>query len=284
MKVYPFKIPKPSNERLIVQVDKDAVFYDKLHQHEEIQLSFIVKGSGNLIVGNGIHAYKAGDFFILGSNLPHLFRSANSDGDSHMISVFFSEDSLGVHFFEIPDLQSVKSLLVVSQGGLSLKTHKEEVSSLMQRIGNAHKLERVITFLQLLQVLSLAETNILSGFVYPKAISANEGRRLQVVYDYVVHNFHEDLQLKAVAALAFMTPNAFCRFFKQRTNKTFFEFLLDVRIAHACGLLTQNRKMGIAAIAHASGFNSISNFNRIFKKIKNCTPTEYRKAQPLLTF
>lgn len=278
LKVYPFKIPKPSDERLIVQIDNEKVFYDKLHQHEEIQLSYIVKGNGNLIVGNSIHAYKPGDFFMVGSNLPHLFKSKRSVNGSHMVSVFFTKDTLGSHFFEIPDLQPLKSLLKLSQGGLSLQSNKKEAAILMQRIKAENKLERVITFLQLLRILSQAETKTMSRFVYPKTISANEGRRLQIVYNHVMEHFHEDLQLKAVAQLAFMTPNAFCRFFKLRTNKTFFEFLLDVRIAHSCQELQKNRKMGIALIAHSSGFNSISNFNRTFKKIKNCTPSEYRES------
>lgn len=90
MKIFPFKIPKQLNQNLVVQVDQGESFYNKLHQHEEIQIAYIVKGQGKLIIADSIHPYKPGDIFVIGGNSPHLFKSMElNEGSSHMISVFF---------------------------------------------------------------------------------------------------------------------------------------------------------------------------------------------------
>jgi len=90
-----------------------------------------------------------------------------------------------------------------------------------------------------------------------------------------MENFAQKIELHTVADLVHMTPNAFCRFFKHRTNKTFFKFLIEVRIEHACQLLIQNKDLSILEAANVSGFNSISNFNQRFKEIKGSSPTKY---------
>ena len=95
MKVFPFKISKPKDVVLIYQEDVGKNFYNKLHQHEEIQLSYILKGQGTLIVGNTINTYKQGDTIVIGGNLPHVFKSDTSTGKtSKMFSLFFTKDSL----------------------------------------------------------------------------------------------------------------------------------------------------------------------------------------------
>ena len=93
-----------------------------------------------------------------------------------------------------------------------------------------------------------------------------------------MQDFAEDVSLAEVSALANMTPNAFCRYFKQRTNKTFFRFLTEIRINNAAQLLQANKDLSIAEAAYQSGFKNLSNFNRKFKEIKSLTPSEYRKS------
>ena len=72
-----------------------------------------------------------------------------------------------------------------------------------------------------------------------------------------------------------MTPNAFCRYFKQRTNKTYFTFLNEIRIERACKLL-RDKECLITEVAEKSGFKYISNFNRKFKEIVGKSPSDYR--------
>ena len=274
MKVLPFKIPKPLNQNLIVQVDESKMFYNQLHQHEELQLSLILKGQGKLIIGDSIHHFKAHDFFVIGSNCPHLFQSKKTDKDVKMISLFFTRDSFGADFFNLPDIEGIHWFFDIANDGFRLLSDKEAVHDLLIKFPEQDKLTRFINLLILIKKLCKAEREVLTSFVYPKKIGNRDGQRLQVIFDFVINNFQQEISLETVANLAFMTPNAFCRFFKNRTHKTFFQFLIELRLEHACQLLN-DKALPISEIAEKSGFNSISNFNRQFKTQKGISPSQY---------
>jgi len=276
MKVYPFKIPKPVDEHLIVQIDKEPMFYNRLHQHEEIQISHIINGTGKLLVGDSIHQFSKGDIYIIGSNLPHIFKSIPDDFDAHMVTVFFTENTFGADFFNLPYLKELQPFFNNSNSGFKVISNKKEISKTLLKLSSQEKLNRFVSFLELLEHLSKVEIEPLSKFIYSKTLSSNEGERLQVIFDFVFKNFHKPITLEEIAKMAFMTPNAFCRFFKQRTNKTFFQFLIELRVEHACQLLNAKKELNINLISDLSGFNSISNFNKKFKKIKGITPTQYQ--------
>tara|TARA_R110002050_G_scaffold60485_4_gene134130 strand:+ start:11729 stop:12040 length:312 start_codon:yes stop_codon:yes gene_type:complete len=100
---------------------------------------------------------------------------------------------------------------------------------------------------------------------------------MQDIFDYTMTHFHKDISLETISDVATMTKNAFCKYFKKRTNKTYFRFLNELRIEHATKLLTDETDLAIADIAYKSGFKNISNFNRQFKILKNISPNQYRK-------
>ena len=109
MKVLPFKIPKPKNEALVYQIDNEWVFYDQLHQHAEIQISFIERGTGTLLVGDTINEYLNNDIVVIGGFLPHVFRSdSDSPEISTMHTLFFDYNSFGEIFFKLPDMTETK--------------------------------------------------------------------------------------------------------------------------------------------------------------------------------
>lgn len=275
MKVLPFKILKPINQNLIVQVDEAEMFYNQLHAHEEIQLSLISKGHGKLIAGDSIHNFKEGDFFVIGSNCPHLFQNEKTHTHVKMISLFFTRDSFGSDFFNLADLQSIRSFFEIANDGFRLLSDKDFVNGLMINFPKQDKLTRFINLLMLIKILCKAEREILTRFVYPKKIGNRDGQRLQAIFEFVLNNYQSEISLETVANLAYMTPNAFCRFFKNRTHKTFFQFLIELRLEHACQLLT-GTELPIAEISEKSGFNSISNFNRQFKSHKGIAPSQYK--------
>ncbi len=277
MKVRPFQILKPLDENLIVQVDKSQGFYNHLHQHSEIQLSLIVHGNGKLLIGDSIHPLNDGDFFAIGSNSPHLFKTDKVAEQVHMISLFFTENTFGEDFFRLSDLKEIKPFFEIVTDGFRPLSNQKEIAQLMHQFPTAPKLKRILLFLQLLKLCCEVEKNPLTNFLYPKQTGLLAGERLQVVFDYVLHNFQNEIKLDTIAALVHMTPNAFCRFFKQRTNKTLFQFLIELRIEHASQLLQQQKDLSIAAIAELSGFNSISNFNRKFLGTKGVKPSQYAK-------
>ena len=278
MKVYPFKIPKPVDEHLIVQIDKEPIFYNRLHQHEEIQISHIINGNGKLLVGDSVHQFSAGDTYVIGSNLPHIFKSIPLEKDAHMVTVFFTDKSFGSDFFMLPYFKDLKQFFLNATTGFKVITNKEIIAQQLIELQSQNRLKRFISFLELLENLSQISTEPLSSFIYSKTLSVNEGERLQEIFDFVLKNFQQSISLDEISKMAFMTPNSFCKFFKQRTNKTFFQFLIELRIEHACQLLSSKKELNINLVSDMSGFNSISNFNKKFKKLKGITPTQYQQS------
>ncbi|MDT0607350.1 AraC family transcriptional regulator [Croceitalea rosinachiae] len=278
MRVYPFTIPKMPEENIIVQEDKSQTFFDRLHQHEEIQISHIIRGQGKLIVGNNISGYTSGDTFAIGSNVPHLFQSAPSNTSSHMVSLFFLPQAFGNNFFRLPEMQELNSFFEDVKFGLSIKNRPHNLFEHFNNLKTANRFLLFTSLLDILRIISLEETALLSGKPYSKSISNNQGKRLQLIFDYVIKNFDQKIALETIAGVAHLTTNAFCRFFKQRTNKSFFTFLAEVRIAHACQLLLENNDLSMTEVADCSGFNSISNFNKQFKSIKGISPSGYQKS------
>lgn len=275
MKVYPFELPKPKNENLIVQEDFSNSFYNKLHRHEEVQLTYILKGSGKLIVWDAVHSYGPGDIFVLDENCPHVFQEVENGMESHKISLFFNKRTFGADFFGMAQLEQISAFFSLLNEGFKISKQKRSIDRIFKKMLTADKFLRFILFLKLIKKLCRTEKIGLTNYVKPREISNTEGQRMQVVLDYVLNNFMCDITLEKVAELACMTPHAFCRFFKQRTNKTFFSFLIEIRIEHACHLLKRDKDISVAIASAKSGFKSISNFNRKFKKFKGMTPSNY---------
>jgi AraC-like DNA-binding protein len=278
MKVYPFKIPKPELDALIFQEDMDSAFYDQLHEHEEIQISIIIEGQGTLIVGDTVHDYKKDDVLIIGSRLPHVFKSdLISQNSSHMLTLFFTKNSFGSQFFALEELKELRSFFKRSKQGFKLLSHKKQTKDHFLKLKNASKLTRFILLLELLQLTTKANFKSLSSFIYDKKYTDNEGYRMRSVFEYTMNHFKTDISLDAISEVANMTKNAFCKYFKKRTNKTYVQFLNELRVEHASKLLLNHFDLTIIEIAEISGFNNISNFNRTFKSIKSMNPSSFRK-------
>lgn len=277
MKILPFKIPKPKNEALVYQIDREQVFYDQLHQHGEIQISYVEKGAGSLIVGDSINEYKAGDILVIGSFIPHVFRSdTRIKEESLMHTLFFDQDSFGKDFFRLTDLSSIQNFFDKSEFGMLIHSRKRNIIPLFHALSDQNKVEQIASLLMIINQINKSKTTPLSSFVYRKSYTDDEGKRMSKVYDYVMEHYQDPITLDEIAEKANMSKNAFCRYFKKRTNKTFFQFLIEIRIENACKLIIKNPELAIAVIAEQCGFNNIANFNRKFKAFKHCTPTQYR--------
>jgi AraC-like DNA-binding protein len=276
LKVLPFVIPKPERGGLIYQVDKVNLFYDKLHQHEEIQLSFIVEGNGTLVVGDTINNFTKGEVLVIGSNIPHVFKSDKSSRESHMLTLFFTEHSFGESFFNLEELKDVQPFFERSKYGFKPQSHIEEMKNLFRKLEKASKLNRFIILLQLLNCLVKSDYTSLSSFVYDKKYSSVEGDRMRNIFEFTLNNYADDITLDQISRVANMTKNAFCKYFKKRTNKTYIQFLNEFRIEAATKMLLEANDYFIAEVAYKCGFRNISNFNRIFKEIKSVTPSQYR--------
>ena len=209
MKELPFKLPKSENETLIYQEDKGVYFYDKLHQHLEIQISFIVKGEGTLIIGDTVNEYKVNDIIIIGSNLPHVFKSdINSSERSNMMSLFFRKDSFGTDFFNLNNFESLIPLFKKSENGFKVISNKKQLKQLFLKLDNALKIDQFILFFNILNLINNSKTKLLSSFIYPKNYSNNEGKRMSDVFEYSMNKFSENISLHEISEVANMTSNA----------------------------------------------------------------------------
>jgi|TARA_R110002110_G_scaffold92680_3_gene241874 AraC-like DNA-binding protein/quercetin dioxygenase-like cupin family protein len=278
MKVLPFTIPKPKRDSLILQENFEPEFYGLLHQHEEFQISYIIAGAGTLIVGDSIHNYEEGDVFIFDENLPHVFKSDSSKIDfSHMKTIFFTKAAFGRDFFEIEELKPLLSFFKKAENGFKVLSNKRSAHKIFENLFITSKLDRFILFFQLLKVLKQSKIEPLSSFISDKKYSDNEGRRMSAVLEFTMNHFQKEITLDTISQEAAMTKNAFCKYFKKRTNKTYMTFLNELRIEEASKLLQVQKDLSITEIAEACGFQNISNFNRKFRRIKGKTPRDFRK-------
>ena len=194
-----------------------------------------------------------------------------------MVSLFFTQSSYGEDFFSLPEFEHFQNFFNNIVLGYKVLSNKEELSFLLSNIESQSKYQQFISFLEIINLISTGEKRELSSLINLKKYAGDEGKRMSDIFQYTMNNYHKEISLDQVSDIANMTPNAFCRYFKQRTNKTFVNFLIDIRIGSACKLLTKNNDLNITEISYKSGFNNLANFNRKFKAIKGVTPSDYRK-------
>lgn len=280
MKVLPFKIPKPKNEALVYQEDQGRIFYDQLHQHSEIQISLIIKGRGSFIVGDTINEFQENNILVLGANVPHVFKSdPNKTQESIMFSLFFTQTSFGNVFFELSDMADIRDFFKDSEYGMKVLTNKKKIIKHFHKLNQQNKIERIASLLKIISLISEAQTSPLSSFVYKKKYTDDEGKRMNNVFKYAMERYYEPITLDEIADKANMSKNSFCRYFKKRTNKTFFQFLIEIRIENACKIIYEHPDISISSISEQCGFKNIANFNRKFKEIKGVTPRQYRSKR-----
>lgn len=281
MKVVPFQIPKNTEEAFRVQVDDLPHLYNHLHQHPEIQLTLIKESNGTLVAGDYVGPFHAGDVFVIGGNQPHVFRNDEKffkkRSKAVAITIFFDETTFGENFWLLEEMKSLQQFLKNSSGGFRITGRKKKsLAEKLISIVDAKGIDRLIIFLEILKLLtSRKEMHSLATPVIQRNIKSYDGSRLNKVIEFTFKEFQRPITLKEVAGLANLTPEAFCKYFKTRTRKTYINFLNEIRVNHACRLLTEDKS--ISAICYDCGFMNLSNFNRIFKKIKHVSPGEWRK-------
>ncbi|MFH5833307.1 AraC family transcriptional regulator [Halalkalibaculum sp. DA384] len=279
-----FKLPKTVKEGFFIQYDELTHFYDQLHHHPELQLIYIIEGTGDLFIGDSISPFNDGSLFLIGANQNHLFKSdpsyfdVENAGKSRSISIFFSDESLGNTFFEINELSTIQGLIKRADRGIQfLPGISTKIGARMIRTRGQSGFTKFIRILKILQ--RLAES---TNFKYLADISSTnppseeDSRRVNSVINYILKHYKEDIKLETIADIAHYSKAAFCKFFKKRTRKTFCEFLNEVRISQACKQLKKTDK-NISRVGYECGYNNISHFNRQFKKFTGLTPREYIK-------
>ena len=283
MKVLPFLITKSTNKSFHFQENCEKHFYEFLHQHPEIQITLILEGEGQLLAGDYVGDFKPGDMFIIGSNMPHVFNSSpycflnDFEGKSRSLSIFFDWEVFGRQFWNMPEFKHIFTFKERILRGLKIDIrYIKPLKNAMFDLVRAEGFDRILILLRILNFITTMEHfNFLSNLINFK-IDNNNNERLNKIYEFTIHNYHKEISLQEVAELSNLALNSFCRFFKKSTQKTYFEFLNEVRIGHACKLLEKEKSECVYNICFSVGFSDLANFNRHFKKITGFTPTEYK--------
>jgi AraC-like DNA-binding protein len=268
---------------------KGVNFYNQWHFHPEIEIIYIHKGRGTRFIGNDVHRFEPEELFLFGSNLAHMWRcdpeyfQESSKLQAEVTIIYFHHDFLGDKFFNLPELKKIESLLEKAKQGIKITgSTKVEVRKLIGKLSDSKGLERIITLLSILEkIANSKENHPINPLPQPEKIQKSEADRLNKVFQYVSENFQRKISLSEIASIANLSAKAFCRYFKTRTRKTFYDYLLEVRVAHASNLLLE-KDIAIYEVCYDSGFNNLSNFNRYFKKIMDKTPFEFKKEHRLI--
>ncbi|RYE31294.1 MAG: AraC family transcriptional regulator, partial [Sphingobacteriaceae bacterium] len=194
------------------------------------------------------------------------------------IVIQFVENFLGDKFLDIPELGNFRRFLKTSERGMVLKGNtRKKIIKLMQNMLTMNGIQRIAALLGIFEILSYtSEYELLASPKFIQSFQYESPGRFKKITEYIMQNFNKEINLPDAASVANMGLTAFCNYFKDQFRLTFVEYLNTVRVGHACKLLSDN-KNNIVEVAYECGFNNLANFNRQFKKIKNITPSDYRK-------
>lgn len=285
MKAIELRLRKDIDKSFIVFREQGKMFPCPWHYHPEYELVLVTKSTGRRMVGDHIGYFKEGDLVFMGPMLPHVwvndaaYLQEGTTLEADAIVIQFVPDFLGEKFLQIPEMEKLNAFLLIANRGLEIKgAARERINNLMKQIIHMNGMQRLVTLFSIFEILSSnAEYEFLASPGYVQNIHPKCSDRFSKITEYIMRNFDREITLPEAAAAANMAVTTFCNFFKAHYRITFVEYLNIVRIGHACKLLGDKNKT-IVGVAYECGFNNLANFNRQFKKLKNMTPSEYRKT------
>jgi AraC-like DNA-binding protein len=258
------------------------------HFHPEIELTLILEGSGDRCVGDCLEPFGAGDLVLIGPNLPHYWHSqvnadvpAKARGRARAVVVQLREGSFGKRFFDLPETAAWRRLLEHARQGLAFDaTVASTVSRQMQRLLKLTDTQRLLGLLGILEQLAegLPTARALASEHYLPDCDHRTGDRVRKVYQFLYSHLSEPIGLDDVARVAGMSSAAFCRYCRRVTGRTLTRLIAELRVTHACKLLTDTEQ-SVSEVAFASGFQSISNFNRVFHELRGENPMSFRRKR-----
>ena len=254
------------------------------HQHPELQLTFILEGFGKRIIGNNVSHFEPGDMVFIGSNVPHVWLSDQAffeEGsllNTKSITVYIDPKVFQQIFDSVKEMDGIKEMF--SQASKGINIYGETRNIIAQQLIELCSKTGFEKIEGLLHIMNLISVSTEKNLILEKDIYTQTGQNLErliSVIKYIKDNFQEQITLKDVSEVSCMTIQSFCRFFKNRTKKTFSEYLRDIRINHACKLLIQLDR-SISDISNLCGFISHSHFCKVFKDYTGQSPYQYKKS------
>jgi AraC-like DNA-binding protein len=280
---------KPSHqESFVIDSKIYPQVYSLWHHHTEYEILYVTKHSGTAYVGDKILSYDEGSLMLFSANLSHMLvpKLNHTDviekGVKEAYALHFPMEMITNIVDSIPEFRPLNKLFNNWKRGMIFRNAKKnaDILKIMRKITEADSFSRMTHFFQLLNIIEKdKDYEFIANPGFVKSINHPKGR-LEKVYEYSINNFNDSsICLENVAESINMNKAAFCRYFKKITNKTYFEFLNEIRIGYACKMLIEDKNKNISDIAYSSGFNNMSNFNRQFKSIKGKSPSAYVKLR-----
>jgi AraC-like DNA-binding protein len=276
--------PVKSDDLFVVLNHPHAKFGFPVHFHPEYELNLVINSRGKRIIGDSVLEYSNPDLVFIGPNTPHAWTGDNDHDDAHVITIQFDGNVLSENMLKKNFALPLKDLLDKSKRGI--RFHQEVTKAIHKRIENLSEIHGFDAFISLLSILfdlSISKNqSLLTSQGYVGQFDTSQSQRISKVIAYMQDNLLDNIKIKQVADLVNMSETAFSHFFKKRTQRSFSDYLADMRTSNAARLILETDR-SISEVCFMSGFNNLSNFNRTFKGRYKCTPGEMRLQQQFLT-
>jgi AraC-like DNA-binding protein/quercetin dioxygenase-like cupin family protein len=276
--------PVKNDDLFVVLNHLNAKFDFPVHFHPEYELNLVIDSKGKRIIGDSILEYDSPDLVFVGPNTPHAWTGNNNHNNPHVITIQFDGNVLSEKMLSKNYALPLKNLLEKAKRGILF--NQKTVNNVQKRIEKLSEVQGFDAFISLLSILydlSISRNqSLLASQGYVGQFDLNQSQRISKVVNYIQENLLNDIRIKQVADLVNMSETAFSHFFKKRTQRSFSDYLTDMRVSYAARLILETDR-NISEVCFISGFNNLSNFNRTFKSRYLCTPGEMRSQQQFLT-
>jgi AraC-like DNA-binding protein len=246
------------------------------HFHPEIEITWILAGEGQRLVGDSLEAFSPGDLVMHGAGLPHMYRNW-SPGFAHSRYIQFRSDVFGGEFFSLPEFREVENLLRRAGRGVRFSSASALIAfgKIKAVYSKPPGPSRVAAFVELLGILaSDTGANVLADSERADPAASETARR---ILNYIEEHWASEVRIEEASRAAGLHPRSLSRFFKHCMGKTFQAYVGELRLARAAReLIGTDRR--ISEIAFACGFHNLSNFNRLFLRRYGMNPGAYRRA------
>ena len=283
MRLFEEVINYPADSSFLIKYDDFPHFTVPWHFHNEYEIVFIIRSFGKKFVGDSVEEFAPGDLSVYGSKLPHFYMNdqafyrGDPDFRVNAIVVQFPTSYFPQQQLQRPEFGSVKKLLISSSSGLTFASQQAATGGeILKEMLETNGMERHLLFVKLIDYLGNSESKSITTTGYTNTMDDLSEPRMAKIYKYTTRNYNRKISIGEVAEEAGMNPTAFCRYFRQKTGKTFAQFVNELRISYACKFLRHGNQT-IAHISDEAGFNNLSNFNRQFKSFTRKSPSEYRE-------
>jgi len=287
MKIMHEQVSFAPRTMLKVKWDDFPHFTYPWHFHSEFEIVFVLKSSGKRFVADSVEVFQNGDIVLLGSNLPHFWKSESVEDANNRVNaivVQFHSDFFREEINSYPEFHRIGELLKRSCRGIHIKPPASaQIGKMLKRLLKLGGLERMLYFIKLLDVMARTEHyRVLASSGYRLDDHKELNNRLDRIMHYINTNYQRKITQEEVASKIGMTTASFCRYFKEKTGKGFIFFVNEIHNGYTCNFPHLNRS-AVSPICFECGFNNISNFNRMFKRQTGFTPVEYRQQFELAT-